>query len=161
MIKKATREAFYRCGQLLGSGTKDPLWEFWFRRFLHQRLEYYLALPLKSQDLRVCVQVVAGDEDNHFKVCVTAERWNMTFEEDEPTPSIEATPVWGLSLEGKVLVADSLETESAAVVAKALDGRGEEGLSQLPCPKKLKDLIWEFMDKVEKPEGIKMQVDAS
>ena len=161
VIKKATREAFYRCEQLLGSGTKDPLWEVWFRRFLHQRLEYYLALPLKSRELRVCVQVVAGDEDNHFKVCVTAERWNMTFEEDEPTPSVEATPVWGLSLEGKVLVADSLETEAAAVVAKTLDGRGEDGLGQLPCPKKLKELIREFMDKVEKPEGITVQVDAS
>ena len=85
----------------------------------------------------------------------------MTFEEDEPTPSVEATPVWGLSLEGKVLVADSLETEAAVVVAKALDGRGEEGLSQLPCPKKLKELIREFMDKVEKPEGSTVQVDSS
>ena len=85
----------------------------------------------------------------------------MTFEEDASTPSVEATPVWGLSLEGKVLVADSLELEAAAVLAKALDGRGEEGLSQLQCPKKLKELIWEFMDKVEKPEGIKQQVDSS
>ena len=85
----------------------------------------------------------------------------MTFEEHEPTPAIEATPVWGLSLEGKVVMADSLETEAAAVVAKALHGRGEEGLSQLQCPKKLKELVWEFMDKVEKPDGIKMQMDAS
>ena len=86
----------------------------------------------------------------------------MTFEEGEPTPSIESTPVWGLSLKGKVLVVDSLESEAAVVVAKALAGRGEEGLSQLECTaKKLKMVIREFMDKVEKPEGSTVQVDAS
>ena len=160
-VKKATREAFFQSEQLLGSGTSNPMWELRFRRFLHQRLGYYLALPLKSQGLRVCVRVMAEAEDNHFKVCVTAERWNMTFEEDEPTPSIEATPVWGLSLKGKVLVVDSLEKEAAVVVAEALAGRGEEGLSQLEFPNKLKVVIREFVDKVEKPEDGTMQVDTS
>ena len=162
VIKNATREAFFKCKQLLGLETSDPMWELRFRRILHQRLEYYLAWPLNTQGLRVGIRVMAGEEDNNFKVCVTADRWEMTFEEGEPTPSIESTPVWGLSLKGKVLVVDSLEAEAAVVVAKALAGRGEEGLSQLVCTaKKLKEVIREFMDKVEKPEGSTLQVDAS
>ena len=40
-----------------------------------------------------------------------------------------------------------METEAAVVVAKALADRGEEGLSQLECPEKIKDLIRNFMDK--------------
>ena len=148
VIKKATREAFFKCEQMLGAGTSTDRWEFWFRRILHQQVEGYLAQPLKTQGLRVCVRVMGGEEENHFKVCVTAERWKMTFEEDDPDdPSIEANAVWGLTLEGKVLVADSLETEAAVVVAKALADRGEEGLSQLECPEKIKDLIRNFMDK--------------
>ena len=161
VIKKATREAFFKCEQMLGSGTSHPMWELQFRRILYGRLAYHLAWPLNTQGLRVGVRVIRGEEDNHFNICVTAERWNMTFEEHEPTPAIEATPVWGLSLKGKVLVVDSLEKEAAVVVAEALAGRGEEGLSQLEFPNKLKVVIREFMDKVEKPEDGTMQVDAS
>ena len=136
----------------------DAKWVFWFQRILQQRVQHYLAWLLSTQGLRVFARVLAEEEDNKFKVCVTAERWEVTFEEQEQehfrTPSIGKTLVWGLAFACHVLSVDSLETEAALVMAKALSaGQGEEGLTELELPKKLQKLVVEFMDKEEKLEG--------
>ena len=85
---------------------------------------------------------------------------SSTEPSDEDFIEVERAPVWGVSLDCKVLVADSLQREAAVVVAKSLADRGEEGLSHLEYPKKLKVIIREFLDKVEKPEDGMKQVDA-
>ena len=131
---------------------------FWFQRILQQRMHHYLAWLLSTRGLRVFARVMAEEEDNKFKVCVTAERWEVTFEEQEQehfsTPSIDTTLVWGLTFACHVLSVDSLETEAALVMAKALSaGQGEEGLTELELPEKLQKLVVEFMDKEEKLEG--------
>ena len=131
----------------------DAEWVFWFQRILQQRVQHYLAWLLNTQGLRAFARVMAEEEDNKFKVCVTAERWEVTFEEQEhfSTPSIDTTLVWGLTFACHVLSVDSLQLEAALVVAKALSaGQGEEGMTELELPEKLKKLVVEFMDKEEK-----------
>ena len=90
----------------------------------------------------------------------------MTFEEDQPTPSIETTPVWGLNLKGKViLVTDSLETMASTLILTQVAGCNSFGLEGLPLPceedyhKALEDIVKDALGSEAQRVKLKLKSD--
>jgi len=149
VIKKAVRFFASRYPRKKESFT-DTLLKFGLQR----HLDSALSLPLKHQGMRIVVSQVlklysfegskTKDVDKNFMFGVTI------FAESIETEERERKPVWGLTIETRRVLVNTLEKAAAVVVAKALGLRGEMGLEELDIAGKQKSIVREFLDKEEK-----------
>ena len=149
VIKKAVRFFASRYPRKKESFT-DTLLKFGLQRYLDSAL----SLPLKHQGMRIVVSQAlklysfegskTKDVDKNFMFGVTI------FAESIETEERERKPVWGLTIETRRVLVNTLEKAAAVVVAKALGLRGEMGLEELDIAGKQKSIVREFLDKEEK-----------
>ena len=99
-------------------------------------LDRFLLHLLMAQGLTYNVLVVKMGENTHT-ITVYAEK--------ETCCTLQL--IWGVSFEAKVVLLDSLEQLAGLAVAKALGVRGEEGLEELDCAGKQKEVVRLLMDK--------------
>jgi len=119
---------------------------------LRLRFDKYLVPLLEAIGLTFCPTqpnlFVGPESGGDYRIIVFA---------DKKVDRLSQHP-WAVCLVTKVVVLDSLEKLAGLAVAKALGGKGEEGLERLECSAIQKEIVGAFFDKKEKMKDWEIQM---